>query len=521
MIPPTPKFKSHEFKDALASLKETFDAHSLGVILLDALERRVAEQIFGRFLHPTQGSRLASLKKAELVGQLTAGFFSSEEVAFQLVRELDRACQKERHIIASIPEEHAPDRIGSYRAIALKRERAKLVWALARDGRRPVRTLASKIIAEFFAEAADVETARAVLDGEDDGGRLRDVELARRLQDQAERLTEAVEKVSALESKVSRFEEERARLLAQMGSRERSLKQESEAREELEAQLVQLRRALLEVESGAKEAEAARVNEAQARTIADELAQKVRRLQKLAGASKSLQEREEELDAARRRIEELERQLERGAHEQAAARDAAEEVEQRLRGELEATREELHRARRQLVELERLVPEDARRGAAGEGRVLLLLDQANLAATASASFGRKVNFAALLDQLRMGRPLARAVAFVVDNGGVAFEAFCDTLRRSGWELRIKRPKVFASGQTKADWDMGIAVTAVELADSADAVVLISGDGDFAPLLKLLRRWGKRVEVAAYADGLALELVNAADQTTRLDVSTLE
>jgi uncharacterized LabA/DUF88 family protein len=518
VVPPTPKFKSAGFKETLGLLKETFDAHSLGVVLLDALERRAAEQLFARFAPPPPGARLANVRKAEIVGQLTAGFFASEEVAFQLVRELDRASEKERHIVASIPEEHAPDRIGSYRAIALKRERAKLVWALARDARAPVRTLASKIIAEFFAEAADVESARALLGGEDDGGRLRDVDFARRMQDQAERLTEASARVSDLETKLGRFEEERARLLAQMGAKERSLRQEAEAREDLEGQLEALRRSLQEVEAAGQLAEAARAGEERARLAADDLAQKVRRLSKLAGAAQVLREREDELAGARRRVTELERLLAdeaRGAAE-AAARHA--EAERRLRAELDELREDLRAARRQLAETAR-GGEAPRVG--GDGRVLVLLDQANLAASAHATWRRKVNFAGLLDHLRGGRPLARAVAFVVDNGGQAFEAFVDTLRRSGWDVRVKRPKVFASGATKADWDVGLAVAAFELVDAADVVVLASGDGDFAPLAGLLRRRGKRVEVAAFADGLSQELALVADHVERLGDATLE
>lgn len=520
MIPQTPKFRSTEFKDALAASKEIFDAHSLGIVILDALERRVTEQIFARFIRSSQGERVGSMKKTELVGQLTAGFFASEEVAYQLVKELDRACQKERHIVASIPEEQAPDRIGSYRAIALKRERAKFVWALARDARASVRVLANRIIKEFFEEAADFEVTRAVLEGDEDRSALESLALAKRLQDQAERLSEAAEKLTDLETKVSRFEEERAKLLAQIGAKERSLRQEHAAREDLESQLGELKRSLSEIESAERVAEQARAGEQQARAVAEDLAQKVRRLSKLADASKSLATLQDELAAARRRIEELERVQEKRERAHAGERQTQEDAQAGLRTELEATREELRRARRRVAELEPFAPAKEL-APAREGAVLILLDQANLAATASMSFRRKVNFAQLYELLRRGRPVSRALAFVVDNGGAQFDAFCDTLKRSGWELRVKRPKVFQNGQTKADWDMGIAVAAVELADGADTVILASGDGDFAPLVKLLSRWGKRVEVAAYPDGLALELVNAADEVARLDASTLE
>ena len=93
----------------LAGLKEIFDAHSMGIVILDALERRASEQIFKRFGRPAAGGRVQSLKKSELVGHIVSGFFGAEEVAFHIIKELDRACQKERHIVASIPAAHAPE----------------------------------------------------------------------------------------------------------------------------------------------------------------------------------------------------------------------------------------------------------------------------------------------------------------------------------------------------------------------------------------------------------------------------
>ncbi|MEL7367385.1 MAG: NYN domain-containing protein [Myxococcota bacterium] len=515
----TPKFKSKEFKETLGQLKQIFDAHSLGIILLDALERRAAEQIFGKISRGSRGARLASLPKAELVGQLTAGFFADDGVAFQLVRDLDRTCQKERHIVASIPEAEAPKRIGSYRAISLKRERAKFVWALSRDARGPVRTLANTIISEFFAEAADVETTRAVLEGEAPKQALDQLDMAKRLKEQAERLAEASEQVTDLESKLKRFEQERARLLAQLGAKERSLNEQTGVREDLEVQVQALRASLASVEEQQAQVESDRIEESQARARAEDLAQKVRRLSKLAGASEALVATQGQLDAARRTIESLERTQTKLKEAHAAELSREADAQQKLRTELEESRHELKQVRRQLeTERRGVSAEDIERPTEG---VVILLDQANLAATAQATFSRKVNFSRLLDELTFGRPLIKALAFVVDNGGQHFERFCDTLRRSGWELRVKKPKRFGDGRTKADWDMGIAMEAVALRDRAPVIVLASGDGDFAPLVKQLRRWGQRVEVAAYSDGLAADLVNSADAVTRLGTRTLE
>lgn len=518
MVSPTPKFRSSEFRDALAALKGIFDAHSLSVVLVDALERRAAEQVYKRFARGQAGRRIENISKSELVGQLTSGYFASDDVAYHLLKEMDRACHKERHIVASIPEEQAPARVGSYRAIALKRERAKLVWALARDDRASVRDLANRVIAEFFSEAADLETSKAVVEGQEEARALEGVDLAKRLADQAERLQEAAQRLTDLESQVGKHEAERARLLAQIGAKERHLKEQTSVREELEQQLDTLRGALSKVESEQAALDAAQKSEDRARARAEDLATKVRRLSKLAGASEQLNDAQARIETLERERDEQARLVAKAAAEAEAAQAAWTEERDRLNAGNQELREELKRTRRLLAEAERRP--QARSDEPPEG-ILVLLDQANLAASAHAVYGRKVNFQALLDALTAGRKVRRAVAFVVDNGGDKFDAFCDTLRRSGWELRVKKPKVFKNGRTKADWDMGIAVEAVEQINRAETLVLVSGDGDFAPLVRLVKRRGVRVEVAAFPEALAMELAEAADVVTRLDTGTLE
>ena len=412
------------------------------------------------------------------------------------------------------------NRIGSYRAIALKRERAKFVWALARDPRPEVQDLANRVIAEFFAETADLETTRAVLEGQEDESALGNVDLAKRLKDQAERLSEASVKMSDLESRISRYEDERARLLAQIGAKERSLRQESAARSEVEGQLGELKRTLSNLESEQAAVHAAEVDKERAEARAADLAHKVRRLSKFASVSDRLAELQSELELAKRRAEAFQKDLVRTRSDRAADRAEFEAKLAKVEAAHEATRAELRRARVHLQEVEAR-PQRAESDASAPEGTAILLDQANLAAGASERFSRKVDFQALLQELGAGRNVLRAIAFVVDNGGAQFDAFCDTLRKAGWELRLKKPKTFSDGRSKADWDMGIAVEAVQFRGKADTVMFVSGDGDFAPVVRLLRRWGVRVEVAAYPDSLALELINAADSVIRLDSRVLE
>ena len=517
----TPKFKSKDFKDALAAVKSVFDAQSLAVVLLDALERRSAETIYAKNGRGVNKSRLKDVAKMDIVGQLTGWFFASADVAYQVMKEMDRSCQKERHIVASIPEEQAPDRVGSYRAIAFKRERAKFVWALSRDDRPSVRALANRIINEFFEEVADLEKAKAVARGEESGGLGDDVEVAKKLQQQAERLGEATEKVSDLESRLSKYEEERAVLLVKVGAKERVLKQQTEKREELEGELRSLRSKLDAVEEEERESARAKAAELKARAEAEDLAQKVRRLEKLAGAAETLSDVQAELDASKRRMDELVRQHARAEQGYQRERGELDRERGRLLADLDQTRDELKRARKRIVELEQGDAGDPVSHTGDEDRTAVLLDQANLAGIATQSYGRKVNFSSLLETLRAGHKLVRAVAFVVDNGGTAFGAFCDTLRKSGWDLRIKRPKRFADGRSKADWDMGIAMEAINLKDKVDTLILVSGDGDFVPLVRRLQRWGQRVQVASFPGGLASDLVAVADEVIELDQRSLE
>ena len=504
----------------MSRLKEVFDAQSLAVVLVDALERKSAEQIFIKSAPRAQKSRLKNVAKSELVGHITGGFFTAPQIAYQVMKELDRACQKERHIVASIPENQASERVGSYRAIALKRERAKFVWALARDDRDKVRVLANRVINEFFQEVASFEKAKAVTDGELTLETLGDdAQLASKIKNQAEQLGEATQTVHRLETKLSNFESERATLLVQMGAKERQLKQQTEKRGELESELNALREQFKSIEDEHAELEQAKNKAEEARKVAEELAQKVRRLEKLAGASDSLTDVQSQLENAQRQIDDLRR-------ENKTLRSLADKTQHETQKELEKTktdleqvRDELKRVRKHISVLEeRPVGEALERPTDG---VNIFLDQANLAGVAHQVYKRKVNFASLLNYLAEGRKIVKAVAFVVDNGGTAFDGFCDVLRRAGWDLRIKKPKRFSDGQRKADWDMAIAMEALEHQDKAKHLVIVSGDGDFAPLIKRLQKKGQTVEVASFSEGLAKEAKDAADRVIIINASSLE
>ena len=87
----------------------------------------------------------------------------------------------------------------------------------------------------------------------------------------------------------------------------------------------------------------------------------------------------------------------------------------------------------------------------------------------------------------------------------------------GYEVKGKELQIFAGGAKKGDWDVGIAMDAIELASKLDTIVIVSGDGDFQPLLQHLRRaQGCRVEIVAFGRSASKLIKDETDDFTDLD-----
>jgi len=143
-------------------------------------------------------------------------------------------------------------------------------------------------------------------------------------------------------------------------------------------------------------------------------------------------------------------------------------------------------------------------------RVAVLADAQNLYHSAQSLYSRNIDYAALLDAAVDDRQLTRAIAYVIRADAPEEESFFEALVDIGFETRIKDIKTFGDGSQKADWDVGMSLDAVTLANHVDTVVLCTGDGDFSRLCSHLRHEGVRVEVLCFRDSTAEELVDAAD-----------
>lgn len=144
-------------------------------------------------------------------------------------------------------------------------------------------------------------------------------------------------------------------------------------------------------------------------------------------------------------------------------------------------------------------------------RVAVLIDVQNLYHSAKNLYGARVNFKEVLKMAVAGRKLIRAIAYVIRTESGEEKSFLEALIKMGIETRLKDLQIFPGGMKKADWDVGIAMDAVKLGNRVDALILMSGDGDFIPLMDYLHEvHGIQVEVVAFGRSSSQKLKETVD-----------
>jgi uncharacterized LabA/DUF88 family protein len=149
-------------------------------------------------------------------------------------------------------------------------------------------------------------------------------------------------------------------------------------------------------------------------------------------------------------------------------------------------------------------------------RVAVFLDVQNLYHSARALYDARVNFGELLREAVGDRQLVRALAYAVSGGVPEEKGFFDALRKMGIDIKTKELLTFPSGKQKGNMDMEIAIDAMSMAPKLDAVILGSGDGDFAVLASYLKSQGCKVEVCAFGRSTSQKLIDATDEFLDLD-----
>ena len=150
-------------------------------------------------------------------------------------------------------------------------------------------------------------------------------------------------------------------------------------------------------------------------------------------------------------------------------------------------------------------------------RLGIFVDVQNMFYSAKLLHQSKVDYGRLLREITGTRHLVRAIAYIVQKPDVNQAGFHEALSRFGYELKIKELKIRPdpegrSGTTaKGSWEIGLTIDALMMAPKLDTITLVTGDGDYVPLVECLKVHGCRVEVVSFERSTAGELVKAADQ----------
>lgn len=152
-------------------------------------------------------------------------------------------------------------------------------------------------------------------------------------------------------------------------------------------------------------------------------------------------------------------------------------------------------------------------------RVGVLIDVSNMYHSAKNLYKRRVNFKEVLKEAVAGRKLIRATAYVIRAENDEENNFFEALTQQGFQVIIKDLQVFTGGAKKGDWDVGIAVDAIKLAEKLDVLVLVTGDGDYLPLVTYLQNTqGCLVEIMAFRQTTSSRLIEEADDFINLSDS---
>ncbi len=152
----------------------------------------------------------------------------------------------------------------------------------------------------------------------------------------------------------------------------------------------------------------------------------------------------------------------------------------------------------------------------------VFVDVQNIYYTTRDAFGRSFNYRAFWQHLSQQGEIATANAYAISRNVDDQKKFQTALRHIGFEVKLKPFIQRSDGSAKGDWDVGITIDILEAAKDLDQIVLLSGDGDFAILLKhVMEKYKVTTHVYGVTQLTADALINAANKFIPITTTWLQ
>jgi uncharacterized LabA/DUF88 family protein len=154
-------------------------------------------------------------------------------------------------------------------------------------------------------------------------------------------------------------------------------------------------------------------------------------------------------------------------------------------------------------------------------KLVVLVDVQNIYYTTKQSYNSNFDYNQFWAKVTVKRQVIKAIAYAIDRDDEKQRQFQNILRAIGFEVKLKPFIQRVDGSAKGDWDVGIALDAMEYAKGADVVVLASGDGDFDLLVDKIRHdFNTVVEVYGVPKFTSTSLINSASKYVPIDQGLL-
>lgn len=166
-------------------------------------------------------------------------------------------------------------------------------------------------------------------------------------------------------------------------------------------------------------------------------------------------------------------------------------------------------------------------------RVQIFVDQSNLYKAVQSEYGRKLDYSKLAQKLLGDRKLVRINIYISElnpdkeeTRAASQQRFIHALRCTPFVTVRTRPLRYNPDDDQDKWEKGIDIlVATDMLSQAyangyDSMILISGDGDYAPVLEEIKKMGKRVENAFLKRSRSAALISVCDVFLDLDEKLL-
>ena len=155
-------------------------------------------------------------------------------------------------------------------------------------------------------------------------------------------------------------------------------------------------------------------------------------------------------------------------------------------------------------------------------KIGVFVDVQNIYYTTRDAFGSSFDYRAFWQHLSQQGEIITANAYAISRNVDDQKKFQSALRHIGFEVKLKPFIQRSDGSAKGDWDVGITIDIMEAAVQLDQIVLLSGDGDFAILLKhIMAKHAIETHVYGVTQLTADALINAADKFYPINTNWLQ